>query len=447
MDFDYFVIGAGSGGVASARRAASHGASVAVAEEWDFGGTCVNRGCVPKKLMVFASQLAYDMATAQGYGYRVERSFDWSRFRELLHRELVRLKSHYRKILDDNQIKVFPARARVAGPNQVEVAGRTVTARHILVAVGGKPTRVTFPGHELSMVSDDVFNLEALPKRLLVLGSGFIGVEMSCIFNGLGSQVTFAYRSPYVLPGFDEDVRMHLSDQMSMRGVRLLPGTRPIKLEKTDGGFLYTCEECEPIECDAVLSALGRKPNTAGLGLAEAGVEMRADGSLVVDEHYATSVPSIHSVGDCIGKVQFTPVAIAEGRALAETLFNDNPSTLAYDVLPQAVYAQPAVGMVGLSEEAARQVYGQVDIFRTTFRPMRTAFAGQEDRALLKLVVDRASDRVVGVHLVAPEAPELIQALGVAMRASATKHDFDTTIAVHPTLAEELVLMREPVPV
>ncbi len=446
MEFDYFVIGAGSGGVASARRAASYGARVAIAEEWDFGGTCVNRGCVPKKLMVFASQLAYDMTTARGYGFKVESSFDWSHFTSLMHRELVRLKSHYRKILDDNNIKVFPSRARLTGPNEVDVAGRKVTARHILVAVGGRPSRVPFPGNELSMVSDDIFNLEKLPRHLLVLGSGFIGAEMSGIFRGLGCEVTFAYRSPYVLPGFDEDIRMHLSSQMQLRGIKLLPGTRPVRLEKAEEGFLYHCEECSgPIACDAVLSALGRKPHTGGLGLDEAGVATREDGSIIVDEHYTTNVPSVHAVGDCIGKLQFTPVAIAEGRALAETLFHDNPSTVPYDVLPQAVYSQPAVGTVGLTEEEARAAFGAVDIYRTTFRPMRTAFAGLEDRALLKLVVDKATGRVVGVHLVAPEAPELIQTLGVAMRAGATKQDYDRTIAVHPTLAEELVLMREPV--
>lgn len=446
MDYDYFVIGAGSGGVASARRAASHGARVAVAEEWDFGGTCVNRGCVPKKLLMFASQLAYDMVTAAGYGYRVDSSFDWSAFRSSMDRELARLRSHYRSVLDNNNVKTFPARARVTGPNEVEVAGQTVTARHILVAVGGKPSRIEFPGHELAMVSDDVFHLESLPKRLLVLGSGFIGAEMASIFNGLGCEVTFGFRSQYALPGFDEDIRMHLTTQMQMRGVRVMAGTTPVALEKVEGGLRYLCQGHDPIEIDACLSALGRKANTAGLGLEEVGVELRKDGSIVVNDSYQTAVPSIHAVGDVTGKLQFTPVAIAEGRALAETLFNDNPSKLDYQVVPQAVYSQPAVGTVGLTEKEARAALGAVDVYRTSFRPMRTAFAAQEDRALLKLIVERESDRVVGVHLVCNEAPELIQTLGVAMRAGATKKDYDETIAVHPTLAEELVLLREPVP-
>ncbi len=443
MDFDFFVIGAGSGGVASARRAASHGAKVAVAEEWDLGGTCVNRGCVPKKLLVYASQLAYEFELARGYGYRVESSFDWPTFRAKLHQELSRLQGFYRKLLSDNQVAVYPTRATLAGPNTVKVGEETVSARHILVAVGGRPVRVPFEGCEHALVSDDVFHLAKLPRHLMVLGSGYIGMEMSGIFRGLGCQVTLGFRSPLGLPSFDQDVREHLHQEMTRKGIRILPETRPLRLEKTPEGFVYHSQGAEPVPCDAVLCACGREPYTRGLGLEEAGVELREDGSIVVNHLYQTSVPSIHAVGDCTGHIQLTPVAIAEGRALAETLFNDNPSTVPYDVLPTAVFSQPAVGTVGLTEAQARERYGEVDVYRTVFRPMKVPIAGGEEKVLLKLVVERASDRVVGCHIVANEGPELAQVLGVALRAGASKRDFDTTIALHPTLAEELVLLRE----
>ncbi|MEW6282065.1 MAG: FAD-dependent oxidoreductase, partial [Candidatus Eremiobacterota bacterium] len=403
---------------------------------------CVNRGCVPKKLMVYAAQLAYELQGAAGYGWRAgQPEFDWSSFRGALHRELERLRAYYEKILGESKVAIHRGRARLAGPHEVRIGAESVRARNLLLAVGGKPWKSTVPGSELCAVSDDVFLLERVPRRAVVLGSGYIGVEMACILRGLGAEITLAFRSEAVLPKFDPDVRSHLSAEMAKKGVRILSGTQPQGLERKGSSLVYHGRGVEPIECDFVLSALGRVPNTADLGLEEVGVHMDDAGAVQVDEDLRTSVPSIYAVGDCTGRVQLTPVAIAEGRALAETLFNANPTRVDYRFIPTAVFSLPPVGTVGLTEpEAAAR--GEVQVFRTSFRPMKHTLSGLDERVMLKLVVDRDSGKVVGCHMVAPEAPELAQLAAVALTAGVTKAEFDRTVALHPTLAEELLLLR-----
>jgi glutathione reductase (NADPH) len=447
FDLDLFVIGGGSGGVRAARIAAGeHGARVALAEESRMGGTCVIRGCVPKKLMVFASGFPQAIAEARAFGWDARiGGFDWPAFRTRLHAELGRLEAAYRRTLQSAGVAIHDQRATVIDPHTVALAdGTRLTARTILVATGGRPFVPDVPGRELAMVSDDIFDMPELPGRILVVGGGYIASEFACILHGLGAQVTQAYRGAAILRGFDDESRGHVANAMRARGIDIRTGTAVRDLTRTAGGIEAHLTDRGPQTFDAVLYATGRKPNTAGLGLEALGVRLTGDGAVAVDDYSQTAVPSIFAVGDVTDRVNLTPVAIREGHAFADTVFGARPTVFDHSLVASTVFTQPEMGTIGLTEEAAA-ARGPVEVYATAFRPMREAFAGGEERALLKLVVDAATRRVLGCHIVAPAAGEMIQLAAIAIGMGATKEDFDRTCAVHPTMAEELVTMRRPV--
>jgi glutathione reductase (NADPH) len=445
-DYDYFVIGAGSGGVRAARIAAGLGARVAIAEDRFFGGTCVNVGCVPKKLLVYASHFSEEFEDAAGFGWTVGgRRFDWPTLIANKNAEIERLNGIYVQLLENSGVTIHRARATVAGPREVEIDGRTISARHILVATGGKPFVPEIPGHEHVSISDDAFFLEALPDHVIVVGGGYIAVEFAGILNGLGAKVELLYRGPHILRGFDEDVRHFLAREMEKKGVNIRLNSTIERIEKRDGRLCGEMQDGTEIATDMILCATGRVANTAGLGLEAAGVELAPNGAIGVDEKFTTSVASIHAIGDVIGRVALTPVAINEGMWLSRHLFGDTPASFDYDDIPSAVFSQPSIGTVGLSEAQARERYGALDVYVSEFTPMKHTLSGRDEKTLMKLIVDRASDRVVGCHMVGPEAGEIIQGLAVALKCGATKAQFDATIGIHPTAAEEFVTMREPV--
>jgi glutathione reductase (NADPH) len=444
-DYDLFVIGAGSGGVAGARRAASYGARVAIAEDVRVGGTCVLRGCVPKKLLVYGTHFREDIEDAAGYGWTIEGArFDWAKLIAVKNRELDRLNGIYLRMLGDSKVTVIDGRARIAGPNTIRVNDRTVTATHILLATGARPELPPLPGIEHVIVSDQALDLPALPKRMVIVGGGYIAVEFAGIFNAAGGEVTELVRSTQILRGFDDDVRIHLALEMGKKGIKIRAETHVARIDKVGGGYHVLTQAGDVIETDLVMYATGRIPNTDDLGLETVGVHRNKRNAITVDELQQTTVPGIYAVGDCTDRLNLTPVAIAEARALAETLFNANPTRMDHHTVPTAVFSQPPVGTVGLSEGAARKL-GPVDIYRTAFRPMKHTLSGRDERVMMKLVVDAAKDRVLGAHMVGADAPEIIQALAVAVKAGLTKRQFDQTVAVHPTSGEEFVLMREKV--
>ncbi|OYW27160.1 MAG: glutathione-disulfide reductase [Caulobacter sp. 12-67-6] len=450
-DFDLFVIGAGSGGVRAARLASLSGAKVAVAEEYRVGGTCVIRGCVPKKFMVYASEVSSQMKTAEGYGWTIgERSFDWKRFLHDKDVEIARLSGIYVTNLQKAGAHLLHGKARVIDAHTVEVlpkegstdAGR-YTARKILIATGGRPVRPDFPGAELGITSDEAFHLPTLPKRVLVVGGGYIAVEFAGIFNGLGVETTLLYRGANILRGFDDDVRSHMADELEKRGIRVVLGCDHKSIEQTEAGLLSTLSNDLTFETDAVMFATGREPYVEGLGLDKAGVKLNARGAIAVDKHSKTNVDSIWAVGDVTDRINLTPVAIREGAAFAQTEFYDNPTSFDHDLVASAVFSQPPVGVVGMSEAEARHAYGKVDIYRSVFRPMKLTFYGGQERCLIKLVVKQDDEKIVGVHMVGPDSPEIIQMAAIAVKMGVTKTQWDSTCAVHPTLAEELVTMKE----
>jgi glutathione reductase (NADPH) len=447
FDVDFFVIGGGSGGVRAARIASAEGgARVALAEQSRVGGTCVIRGCVPKKIMVFASAYPEAIADARAYGWEAAAGcFDWPAFRARLGAELDRLEGAYRGTLGRAGVTVHDQRATLIDPHTVALAdGRRISARHILIATGGRPFVPEVPGAALAISSDEVFDLPALPARIVIVGSGYIACEFACIFAGLGSEVTQVFRAPHILRGFDAEARAHLQGAMAAQRIALHAGAEVARIEADGATRIVHLTDGTRLAADAVLYATGRRPNTAGLGLQALGVGLAPSGAVEVDGYSQTAVPSIFAVGDVTDRVNLTPVAIREGQALAETLFLGRPTRAEHDLVPSAVFTRPELGTVGMSEEAAR-ARGPVEVYVATFRPMRSLFAGREDRALFKLVVDAASRRVLGCHIVAPEAGEMIQLAAVAIRMGATKEDFDRTVAVHPTMAEELVTMKTPV--
>ena len=446
FDLDLFVIGAGSAGVRAARVSAEKGARVAVAEEYRYGGTCVIRGCVPKKLMVYASGFSEMIEDAAGYGWSLGAAeFDWARFRAAKDREIDRLEGIYRGILDRAGVEVFHERATILDPHRVRLSGgREFSTRHILIATGGAPSVPDIPGAELGVTSNEMFGLDTLPRRAVVVGGGYIACEFAGILNGLGVEVTQLYRGERILRGFDDDVRAHVEEAMRARGVDIWTGTDPTGLSRAENGAITVALGARgEIETDLVLFATGRRPNTEGLGLAALGVGQRKSGAIEVDAWSQTAVPSIYAVGDVTGRAELTPVAIREGQAFAETVFGANPTRPDHALIPTAVFTQPEIGTVGLTEAAAREK-GPVEIYRATFRPMLNVLAGRDEKMLMKLVVGEGR-RVVGCHLVGHGAGEMIQLAAVAIRMGATKEDFDRTIAVHPTAAEELVTMRTPV--
>jgi glutathione reductase (NADPH) len=445
-DFDLFVIGAGSGGVRASRISAGYGARVAVAEASKLGGTCVNLGCVPKKLMVYASSFSAAAEDAAGFGWTVPTpTFDWATLIANKDREIDRLNGIYRGLLEAPGVRIIEGWARLLDRHTVEVDGDSFTAERILIATGGRPFKSEIPGHDLSITSDEIFHLDRQPERILIAGGGYIAVEFAGILNGMGSDVTLVYRGPLFLRGFDDDVRRTLAEEMRKRGVTLRFDTLVEAIERSENGLSATTDHGDVIEVDQVLSAMGRLPNTAGLGLEEVGVELDDRGAVVVNEHLESSVAGIYAIGDCIDRVALTPVALAEGMAIAETLFNDNPTVVDYANIPSAVFSQPSIGTVGLTEEEARAAGYDVEIFRSAFRPMVHTLSGRDERTMMKLVVDRKTDAVLGVHMVGPEAGEIIQGMTVALKAGATKAIFDHTIGIHPTAAEEFVTMRTPV--
>ncbi len=446
-NYDLFVIGGGSGGVRAARWAAMAGQKVGLCEEYRYGGTCVIRGCVPKKLMVFASGFAEAAEDARGFGWDMQAGqFDWPAFIAKKDTEINRLENAYATNLQKAGVEITRARGTLAGPNTVRLSdGREVTAQQILIATGGTPFLPDLPGIEHAITSNEIFHLVEQPKRMLVVGGGYIACEFAGIMNGLGTEVTQFYRGAQILRGFDDEVRGHIAEEMRKKGVDLHVGRDVLKIEKTDSGLIVHCTERGRTEVDVVLYATGRVPNTKGLGLEAQGIELTRNGAVKVDAYSATALSSVHAVGDVTDRVNLTPVAIREGMAFVETVFKDNPTPADHALIPTAVFTQPEIGTVGLTQEEAREDY-EVEVYRTTFRPMFHAFADRDQRMLMKLIVDKPSQKVLGVHIIGPAAGEMIQMVGIAVKMGATKADFDRTIAVHPTAAEELVTMRDPVP-
>jgi len=445
MTHDLIVIGGGSGGVAGARRAAAHGASVAIVEADRFGGTCVIRGCVPKKLMMYAAGFAHQFKDAAGFGWSdVQARFEMPRWADAKKREIDRLEKIYDDMLVNAGVEIVRGRGRLLSGNEVDVGGRRLAAPRILVATGGAPAADALPGLASAMTSNEVLDLRELPESLLVIGGGYIAVEFASILAALGSRVTLAYRDRYPLRGFDDELRARLALAFGERGITLACGTPLGGLERSADGFALQRADGSVLRARAALNATGRRPNTAGLGLAEAGVRLDVKGAIVVDSESRSTAPSIWAVGDVTDRVNLTPVAIAEARAFADTEFDKNPQRVDHRVVASAVFTDPPIGTVGLTEQQAA-LRGPVDIYAADFRPMKEAFVGGSQRAFMKLVVDGLSQRVLGVQMLGPEAPEIVQSLAVAVSCGARKSDFDRTIAVHPTLAEEFMLMRTPV--
>lgn len=451
-DYDLFVIGAGSGGVRAARLTALGGKRVAVAEEFRVGGTCVIRGCVPKKFMVMASEVSHALEIAEGYGWSFDNAkFDWPTFLEAKDVEIARLSGIYAANLGKAGVDLVHGRAVLKDAHTVEITkrdggkDRTITAEKILIATGGRPWKPeSLPGVEHAITSEEAFHLPELPRRILIAGGGYIAVEFAGIFAGLGVETTLIYRGPNILRGFDDDVRAHLAGEIEKRGIKVILGCQHEAIEKTETGLLNRLENGHSIETDVVMFATGRVPYVADLGLETAGVELTEAGAISVDELSRTTADNIWAIGDVTDRMNLTPVAIREAVAFHETVYRDNPQAFDYEAVATAVFSQPPVGVVGLTEaEARHSCPGEVDVYVTRFRPMKYAFTGSDERVLMKLVVDAQSQRVVGVHIVGPEAPEMIQLAAVAVKAGLTKAQWDATCAVHPTMAEELVTLKE----
>jgi len=445
-DVDLFVIGAGSGGVRAARVAASHGARVMIAEEYRVGGTCVIRGCVPKKLLVYASRFSDEFEDAAGFGWTVpEATFHWPTLTANMAREVARLEAAYTATLDRFKVTLVKSRAVLEDAHTVRLAdGARVRAEKLLIATGAWPhSGPQIPGLEHAISSNEAFHLNELPKRIVIQGGGYIAVEFACIFAGLGSNVTLVYRGENILRGFDDDLREHLRNEMRGRGITVTCGHTVAAIEQAGDEFVTTLSDGKKIVSDKVMFAIGRRPNVMGLGLDKLHVKIHEHGGIEVDEYSQTSVPNIYAIGDVTNRVNLTPVAIREGHAFADTVYGGRPTAVDHTNVPTAVFSEPELGVVGLTENQAREQLDKVDIYKTSFRPMKATLSGRATRVFMKLVVDGASGRLVGCHIAGPDAGELIQAIGIAVKMGATKADFDATIAVHPTAAEELVTMRE----
>ncbi|MGE3161195.1 MAG: glutathione-disulfide reductase [Burkholderiales bacterium] len=441
FDFDLFTIGGGSGGVRASRFAATYGARVAVAEDGRFGGTCVNVGCIPKKLFAYAAHYREDFAVARGFGWTLgEPRFDWRTLVANKDREIARLNGIYESLLAKAGVAVVRARARVLDAHTVEAGDRRYTARHILVATGSWPQVPQIPGRELAITSNEAFSLERLPRRALVVGGGYIALEFASIFNGLGVETTLAYRGDQLLRGFDGDLRSRIGEELAKKGVSLRLRSNPAKLEP---GIRVAYEDGSTQEVDLVLFATGRKPNTAGLGLEGAGVALAPDGAVVVDAFGKSSTDSVYAIGDVTNRLNLTPVATAEGMAVASTLFGGKPTPFDHENVPTAVFCDPNIATVGLGEQAAHERFGRIDVYKTAFRALKHTLGAHEERTFMKLVVDAASQRVVGAHMIGPDAGEILQGVAIAVKLGATKAQFDATVGIHPTAAEEFVTMRE----
>lgn len=444
-DFDLFVIGAGSGGVRASRIAASHGARVAVAEEYRVGGTCVIRGCVPKKLLVYGSHFAEDLADARRFGWDTTgATFDWPTLRDNVAAEVDRLEGLYGQTLGNNKVEIFLQRATVAAPNLVRLAdGREISAKHILIATGAWPAIPAIPGAEYGITSNEVFHLDNLPKRAVIAGAGYIANEFAGIFHELGVEVTLVTRGDKMLRSYDQEIVEKLVGISRSKGIDIRFDFKcPAVRKQADGSLLIESGNGDDVETDLLLFAIGRVPKTKDLGLEAVGVALDADGAVIVDAHNATNVPSIHAVGDVTNRVQLTPVAIREGHAFADSVFGNNPRTIDYSAIPTAVFSNPPIAGVGLTEEEARATLSDVKVYKSDFRAMKNVLAGRNERALYKMIVDGATDKVVGLHLIGPDSAEILQAAAIAVKAGLTKQDFDDTVALHPSMAEELVLMK-----
>ena len=444
-DYDLFTIGAGSGGVRASRVAAAHGAKVAVAEEFRVGGTCVIRGCVPKKMLVYGAHFAEDLKDAQSFGWATEGcTFDWRTLRDNVLGEVDRLNGLYRQTLENHGVEIIEQRATVTGPNEVTLAdGTKKTARFILIATGARPHVPSCPGHELGITSNDAFHLEAVPKRILIAGAGYIANEFAGIFNEFGSKVTLINRSDQLLRGYDESMRDRLLQISTFKGIQFRFNAEFRGIRKNDDGSLtVSMTNHDDIEVDCVMFATGRLPNTEGLGLEQLGVELTERGAVKVDQYSQSTVDSIYAVGDVTDRIQLTPVAIREGQAFADTAFGDKPTRVDYTCVPNAVFSHPPIAGVGMTEGEARNKLGVIKVYQSDFRPMKNVLAGRNERSLYKIVCEGENETIVGIHMIGPDAPEIMQAAAVAVKAGLTKADFDATVAIHPTMAEELVLMR-----
>ncbi len=446
FDYDLFVIGAGSGGVRAARMSSSFGARVAITEDRYLGGTCVNVGCVPKKLLVYASHFSEDFENARGFGWKVDTTdFNWQQLIKNKNTEIERLNGVYAKILDSNGVERFEGHGTLVDEHTVTINGKNYSAERILIATGGWPSIPDIPGKEHVISSNEVFFLETLPEKIVIVGGGYVAVEFAGIFNGLGVDTTLLYRGPLFLRGFDHDVREFLAEEMQKKDIRLKFETNIDSIEKTDNQLLATLTDGSTLAGDQILYATGRKPNTAGMGIESLGIKLDKNAAIIVNEQYQTNLPSIYAVGDVTNRVNLTPVALAEGMFLARRLYNNETSAVEYENIPTCVFSQPNIGTVGLTEEEARDSYDQIDIYKSSFTPMKHTLSGDDEKTFMKLIVDKKSDLVIGVHMVGPEAGEIIQGIGIALKAGASKTDFDKTIGIHPTTAEEFVTMREPV--
>jgi len=445
FDYDLFVIGAGSGGVRAARMSSSFGARVAITEDRYLGGTCVNVGCVPKKLLVYASYFSEDFENARGFGWKVDATeFNWQQLIKNKNTEIERLNGVYAKILDSNGVERIEGYGTLVDERTVTVDGKNYSAERILIATGGWPSIPDIPGKEHVISSNEVFFLEKLPEKIIIVGGGYIAVEFAGIFNGLGVDTTLLYRGPLFLRGFDQDVREFLAKEMQKKGIKLKFETNIDSIEKIDNQLLATLTDGSTLVGDQILYATGRKPNTAGMGIESLGIKLDKNAAIVVNEQYQTNIPSIYAVGDVTNRVNLTPVALAEGMFLARRLYNNETSAVEYENIPTCVFSQPNIGTIGLTEEEARDSYDQIDVYKSSFTPMQHTLSGADEKTLMKLIVDKQSDLIIGVHMVGPEAGEIIQGIGIAMKAGASKTDFDKTIGIHPTTAEEFVTMREP---
>lgn len=446
-DYDLFVIGAGSGGVRAARMSASHGAKVAVAEEYRVGGTCVIRGCVPKKLFVYASQFHEEFEDAAGFGWTVpEASFDWTTLRDNKDKEIDRLNQIYIRNLNNSGVEIIDSRAVLKDAHTVHLVGenRDVTADKILIATGATANvDEDLKGAEHAITSNEAFHLDALPEKVIVAGGGYIAVEFAGIFNGLGVDTTLLYRGEEILRGFDDDLRTTLHEEMEKKDIRVITGTVFTEIEKSGDGYKAHLSNGEILDTGLVMFAIGRDPNTKGLGLEEVGIKTGRKGEIIVDKYSRTNIENIYAVGDVTDRANLTPIAIREGAAFAETVFNNNPQAVDHSIIPTAVFSQPEIGTVGLTEEQARAKYTDIDIYKSKFRAMKHTLSGRNEQTMMKLIVDVATDKVVGCHIIGPHSGEMIQAIGIAITMGATKAQFDMTVAVHPTAAEELVTMKE----
>jgi glutathione reductase (NADPH) len=446
-DYDLFVIGAGSGGVRAARIASQAGARVAIAEEYRIGGTCVIRGCVPKKFLVYGAEFAQSFADAAGYGWTVAKAtFDWARLRDNVQKEVTRLSGIYNSNLIKAGVTPFEERAELVGANKVKLlkSGSELSAERILIATGGAPQLPEdLPGVELGISSNEAFLLEQFPRRILIVGGGYVALEFANIFHGLGSETRILHRGDRMLRGFDDDLRAHMHIEAERSGIKLTMKATLTRIEKAGGALRATLSTGEHVDTDQVLFAIGRHPNTRGLGLEGAGVQLDASGAVVVDEYSRSSVESVYAIGDVTNRMNLTPVAIRDGHAFADTVYNNRPTPVDHRSVASAVFGRPPIGTVGLGEGDARHSHGDVHIYRTNFRPMRNMISGNQERTLMKIVVDAKTDQLLGVHVAGEDAPEIVQMAAVAVKAGLTKKQWDSTVALHPTAAEELVLMRE----